>query len=156
MAKPVNVSQYSVENPPSVRSLRRGDLPPPELPTPVENMAEAALSGPVRGVPVDLADPVIEPIKRNDPRGSEARELRRDVRMALSEALTTIDETGAIQDELINAIVRGVRANEPSIIKLAAAYRWGNPEPIPQEERAQPTRIELYSDAQLMAVISKG
>jgi hypothetical protein len=80
------------------------------------------------------------------------------VRLALSEACTYIDESGEYQDKLVDALMRGIAAGEPSVIKLVAAYRWGTP--IARIELAGqdggPVRVDLLSDAQLVGIITGG
>lgn len=86
----------------------------------------------------------------------DVRELRRDVKAWLDEALTYRDEDGTTRHHLVDAIVRGVQAGDATIIKLAAHYSWGKPVARIEVagEGGGPIRAELLSDSQLLAIIA--
>lgn len=86
---------------------------------------------------------------------TELRELRRDVRAYLDEALTYRDPDGTTRDHLVDAMVRGVQAGDSTIIKLAAHYRWGKPVNRIEVagEGGGPIKADLLSDSQLLAIV---
>lgn len=77
--------------------------------------------------------------------------IRRSVRNALDEAFTRPDGT----DELVEALVAGVRAGDATSLKLACAYRYGKPVDQTPEEAAQQRAAQLGSIEEVIIEMGK-
>jgi hypothetical protein len=84
------------------------------------------LSTPGKGNPAWSKDPATGKGKSGNPGGlTKAFVAARRKASELLEAALCNKETGV--DELVDAIVDGVRARDATCIKLACEYRWGKP-----------------------------
>ena len=77
--------------------------------------------------------------------------IRRSVRNALDQAFTRPDGT----DELVDALVAGVRSGDATSLKLACAYRYGKPVDQTPEEAAQQRAAQLGSLEEVIIEMGK-